>query len=139
MATSGTPALLEQQARGLKPEDAWWVELLETGTLWGADPAQPHCAVSNSFTEEQKTFNGTREVRRRALYDQARAISPRLKGTSDTALGLFLRAQSCVNKRVLRARGWEFPSLQTLRKAWERRYPGWSWRDPELKEWQAGE
>ncbi len=36
-----TEALVEQQSRGLGPEDAWWCELLQTGVLWGANPLRP--------------------------------------------------------------------------------------------------
>ena len=36
----------------MSPKDDWWVELLETGTLWGADWRNPHTAVSNGFDEE---------------------------------------------------------------------------------------
>jgi hypothetical protein len=44
-----TAALLEQQRQSLSPLDSWWVELLEGGTLEGADPAHPDCAVSNEY------------------------------------------------------------------------------------------
>ena len=36
--------LLGQQARSLPFLDAWWEELLQTGTLAGCDPKHPNCA-----------------------------------------------------------------------------------------------
>ena len=33
-------ALIEQRDHSLPPLDAWWIELLETGTLRGADPEE---------------------------------------------------------------------------------------------------
>ena len=41
-----TTALLDQQRQSLSAFDAWWVELLETGELEGADPKAPYRAVS---------------------------------------------------------------------------------------------
>jgi hypothetical protein len=136
-----TQALLDQQSTSLDPFDAWWVELLKIGTLWGANPGMPHTAVSNSYDEEVTNESGyTRTVRRRCLYDQARAISPRLKGASDHALGRYLKDRGCDNRpRVLRRHGWTFPSLDQCRKEWEARFPGWVWDgDDELvAEWEA--
>jgi hypothetical protein len=135
-----TAALLDQQSESLSPLDAWWVESLTTGVLWGADPNSAHCAVSNCYEEEVANDNGyTRTVRRKGLYDQARAISPRLKAVSDHALAHYLKEQGCDNAhRVLRRRGWTFPPLVECRKAWEARFPGWQWRDAGLvAEWES--
>lgn len=134
-----TQGLLDQQSQGLRPEDAWWVELLQTGSLWGADPRQPNCAVSNSYEEEEhNNFGGTRTIKRRGLYDQAREVSPPLKRLSDHLLGGILAKHGCTNTRkVLRRRGWTFPPLAQARAEWEARFPGWTWQDPELQEWQA--
>ena len=132
-----TEALVEQQSRGLGPEDAWWCELLQTGVLWGADPKHPSCAVSNGYEEEKETFNGTRTVKKKCLYDQAREVSPRLKGVSDHMLGRALAAFGCANDhRVLRRRGWQFPALNEARNTWETRFPGWKWHNPDLSEWK---
>ena len=131
-----TEALVEQQSRGLGPEDAWWCELLQTGTLWGADPKRPDTAVSNEWEEKEEGFTGTRTVKRKALYDQAREVSPRLKGYSDHMLGRVLTDLGCTNdKKVMRRRGWHFPTLADARRAWEVRFPGWKWRTPDLVEW----
>src|SRR3954452_20346991 len=56
-----TEALRQQQLRSLSPEEEWWLELLETGTLQGAESSDPSCARSDQ------------------LYDQARRLSPRLR------------------------------------------------------------
>ena len=47
-----TEALRQQRDHSLPPLEAWWCELLETGTLWGADPEEPHRAVSNSYQRQ---------------------------------------------------------------------------------------
>lgn len=121
--------LLNQQSRSLDPFDAWWVELLESGTLEGGDPGAPNMAVSNEYLKD-----GFQRVR--GLYDQARTIEPRLKSRNDHLLGHYLTGRGCNNKvRVMRRRGWTFPPLAKLRKDWEARYPGWPWRDLELQDW----
>jgi hypothetical protein len=132
-----TQALKEQQVRSLLPEDEWWVELLETGLLQGADPKDPSCAVSGTYTRKEESYSGSRIVTCKGLYDQARTISPRLKHRSDIVLGHELSSRGCVSKRVLRARGFQFPPLQEARRAWEARFPGWQWRDPTLTDWQS--
>ena len=55
-----TPALLKQQKQSLSAFDAWWVELLETGELEGAEPGAPNRAVSNAYDEENTDGNYTR-------------------------------------------------------------------------------
>jgi hypothetical protein len=141
-----TEGLRRQRDRSLPPLDAWWCELLETGTLWGADPKAPHCAVSNRYQRLVKVpvyYVGTpiRQVTQFGIFDQARQIEPRLRTyTNDRALGLFLSEMGCDNaKKVLRRQGWTFPPLLQCRTEWEARYPGWNWRNPDLKEWQAEE
>ncbi len=142
-----TEGLMEQRNHSLNPYEAWWCELLETGTLAGADPTEPHRAVSNTYTREieieTKTRYGDtstqiRHVTQIGLYDQARLIEPRLKNrTNDHRLGDHLREMGCDNsKKVLRRRGWTFPPLLQCRAEWEKRYPGWKWRDAEITEWR---
>ena len=145
-----TEGLRQQRDLGLPPFDAWWCEVLETGTLWGSDPKEPHRAVSNSYTRMEKietksrygdTHTQIRQVKQLGLYDQARQIEPRLRNyTNDHQLGSFLRSMGCDGeKKVLRRRGWAFPPLLKCRAAWEKRYPGWKWRNPEIAEWQPEE
>jgi Family of unknown function (DUF5906)/Primase C terminal 2 (PriCT-2)/Bifunctional DNA primase/polymerase, N-terminal len=131
--------LVEQQARSLAPLDGWWVELLETGTLAGCDPEGPaDRAVSNKYEEKVVVGMSDRLVTRPGLYDQARSIEPRLRNhTSDHHLGTFLKEQGCSNERkIMRRRGWIFPPLSVCRAKWEKRFPGWPWRDPDIKEWR---
>ena len=145
-----TAGLKEQRDQSLKPLESWWVELLETGTLTGADPDAPHRAVSNSYPrqieiEVPSSFGQTntqiRHVTQHGLYDQAKLIEPRLRNhTSDHRLGAHLNEMGCDNTaKVLRRRGWTFPSLAECREAWEKRYAGWRWRDTNIKEWRAEE
>jgi hypothetical protein len=135
--------LLDQQARSLAPLDSWWVELLETGTLMGCDPEGPRDrAVSNKYVATiGNSFGGEREVTRPGLYDQARSIEPRLRNhTSDHQLGTYLKKQGCDNaKKVMRRQGWSFPELLECRAAWEARFPGWKWRDPDITAWRSEE
>jgi len=146
--------LLDQQARSLSPLDSWFVELLETGTLAGTNPSgRPDRAVSNKFPFIIATSQGTqsnspfdvvltkREVTRPGLYDQARSIEPRLRNyANDHVLGNYLRERGCDNTRkVMRRQGWAFPPLAECREAWEQRFPGWRWRDANLKAWRREE
>ena len=111
---------------------------METGELEGADPNAPYCAVSNAYTEDVSYDGHIRTVKHDGLYDQARAIEPRLKGRSDHVLGQFLKKQGCTNtERVLRRRGWTFPTLDVCRKDWLKRWPEWKWLDPMTTEWRA--
>jgi hypothetical protein len=135
-----TPALAKQQEESLSPLDQWWLELLQTGVLEGASKFAPNEAISNHWEEEITETDGyggqrKRTVRREGLYDQARRISPRLKGVSDTALGLYLRERGCTNKWVRRRRGWEFPSLNECRERWKERFPETVWRDQDTTKW----
>jgi Family of unknown function (DUF5906) len=129
--------LTAQQALSLGPLDSWWVELLEIGTLSGCDPKAPHRAVSNKYEEKIVAYTD-RLVTRLGLYDQARNIEPRLRNVSDHKLGDFLTEQGGDNSRkVMRRRGWTFPELSECREKWEARFPGWKWRNPNLREWQV--
>ena len=132
-----TAGLLDQQKQSLSAFDAWWVELLETGELEGAEPGAPYRAVSNAYDEEITDGNYTRTVKHRGLYDQARSVEPRLRGRNDHVLGHYLVAQGCENKKVMRRRGWEFPTLPVCRKDWEKRFPEWKWRDPLRVAWSG--
>jgi hypothetical protein len=130
--------LTSQQALSLAPLDSWWVELLETGMLSGCDPTAPNRAVSNKYEEKVVVGVNDRFVTRPGLYDQARTLEPRLRTMSDHKLGSFLDEQGCDNSRkVMRHRGWTFPALLECRKRWEARFPGWPWRNPNLKDWQV--
>ena len=132
--------LLDQQKLSLSPLDAWWVELLETGTLYGADPKDPSRAVSNKYEIKIDVDGHQRVTTRLGLYDQARSIEPRLRQRSDHVLGDYLSKQGCDNtKKVMRRRGWTFPPLEECRAKWEQRYAGWQWRDPITAEWHAEE
>ena len=134
--------LVSQQARSLPALDSWWVELLETGTLLGTDPkGDPGRAVSNKYEEKVVVGISDRWVRRPGLYDQARSIEPRLRShTSDHQLGAYLKERGCSNeKKVMRRQGWTFPPLSKCREDWEKRFPDWQWRDPNIKNWQSEE
>jgi hypothetical protein len=136
-----TAALAEQQEKSLSPFDAWWLELLQTGVLCGADPLSPDKAVSNKYEEQVEEDSGgyggkrTRTVRHDGLYDQARRVSPKLKGTTDAAFGRYLSNQGCTSARVRRRRGWQFPPLSDCRARWLVRFPTTNWLDAEVKEW----
>jgi hypothetical protein len=136
-----TEALAEQQARSLSAEDTWWLELLKTGVLEGADDLRPERATSNRYEVEIIERDGydtkfKRVIWRDGLYDQARRISPRLKNVADAALGRYLANQGCKGgeKRAVwvhRRRGWQFPPLADCRKKWSERFPDTKWDDTE--------
>jgi hypothetical protein len=149
-AVPQTAGLREQRDQSLDPLDQWWAELLETGTLMGADFLHPNRAVSNAYdrTVEAGTsklaVEGSivqtphyRHVKQLGLYDQARSMVPKLRNASDAALAGHLTKMGGENtKKVMRRRGWTFPELDACRAAWLKRYPQWQWRDPELAKWQ---
>jgi hypothetical protein len=136
-----TAGLREQRDQSLEPLDVWWVELLETGVLTGADPDAPHRAVSNSYMREFEIDGGygtkhVRHVMQLGLYNQAKLVEPRLRNFSDHKLGALLKHMGCDNEvKVLRRRGWSFPPLLECRAAWVMRYPDWTWRDTDITEW----
>jgi hypothetical protein len=143
-----TAALRKQRDQSLPPLESWWVELLESGSLRGSDPREPRKAVSTHYSrtvtvEIEGRFGVGKSTQVRTftqpgLYDQARAIEPRLRGHfSDLLLGTFLKKMGCDNgRKVLRRQGWTFPELKHCRAEWEKAYPGWKWRNPDLGEWQ---
>jgi hypothetical protein len=138
-----TAALAEQQEESLSPLDAWWLELLQSAVLTSADPLKPNHAISNKYEEELTESDGyggdrKRTMKRDGLYDQARAVSPKLKGYTDAALGRYLKQQNCGNAWVRRHRGWQFPPLAECRKRWLERFPMTVWNDSETKEWTTG-
>jgi len=140
-----TEALTGQQEESLSALDEWWLELLQTGVLAGADENDPRRAISNKYEIEQDLgtdgYGGrrTRMVWREGLYDQARRISPRLKGRSDTALGRYLKDRGCKNTWIDHQRGWEFPTLTECRAEWLERFPDTKWHDLKLADWTVGE
>ena len=86
----------------------------------------------------RSTRKRKRTVMRPGLYDQARRISPKLKGVSDTALGLFLRDHGCANAWPAQRRGWRFPALADCRDEWCKRFPLTSWSGGPA-DWTFGE
>jgi hypothetical protein len=139
-----TEALTGQQEESLSALDEWWLELLQTGVLAGADENDPSRASSNKWEEKIEEPTGwggtrTRTVFREGLYDQARRISPKLKGRSDKALGRYLKDRGCTSEWVRRDRGWQFPSLADCRAKWLERFPDTKWDDLDLEDWTTGE
>jgi hypothetical protein len=144
-----TKALGKQQEESLPPLDQWWLELLQTAVLEGtASKYAPDKAISNRYEVELSESVGFGETRKRTvwrdgLFDQARRISPRLKGVSDAALGRYLTDQRCANAWVRGGgrgrRGWRFPPLGECRSNWMSRFPETVWRDPNTTEWTSGE
>jgi uncharacterized protein DUF5906/bifunctional DNA primase/polymerase-like protein len=146
-----TTALSKQQEESLSPLDAWWLELLQTGTLAGADENNPTRVISKEYEEviTESTGSGgyggygggsrTRTVKRNGLLDQARDISPRLKQVSDHKIGRYLNDRGCTRTQVRRHRGWQFPPLTKCRDDWCKRFPLTEWDDPALTEWEPEE
>jgi hypothetical protein len=153
-----TAALGRQQVESLSPLDQWWFELLQSGvlagTLSGARKPLPNVATSNAFEveveeeeeiEDSGFYGGTRMRKRKrmvprpGLYDQARWISPKLKGVSDTALGTFLGDHGCMHAWPAQRRGWRFPALADCRDEWVKRFPHTVWAEPSPADWTFGE
>jgi hypothetical protein len=144
-----TAALGRQQEESLNPFDQWWLELLQTGVLAGTCGIRANEAISNTFEEDVVAYKDDygvehmRTVKREGLYDQARRVSPRLKGVSDAAFGRYLSHEDrgCVGGDVWvkRRRAWRFPPLVTCRDKWIERFPLTVWADPGLADWTFGE
>jgi hypothetical protein len=126
-----TEALRQQQERSIKPLDAWVLEYLEEGVLPRGESVAANRALSYSKTD----VDGRNP--RNGLFDEARQRVPTLKRIGDPVLAAHLRDKfGCTPWRSNLARGWEFPPLRECRKKWEEGYPNWSWRHPDLTEWQ---
>jgi RepB DNA-primase from phage plasmid/Family of unknown function (DUF5906) len=138
-----TEGLREQRDYSLEPLDVWWVELLETGVITGSDPLHPCSAVSNAYQREIKvdtsymgeTSTQVRLVTQLGIFDQARQIEPKLRNVSVHALGAYLTAKGCHRARVMRHRGWTFPSLSQCREDWVKRFSGWTWQNTKITAW----
>ena len=92
--------LQDQKRLSLKPDEQWWLHLLEEGSLPDADPENPRRAPSDE------------------LFAQAKKLIPDLKYQGPHLLGRILRKYGCIGVRVDKRRGWEFPLLKEARAAW---------------------
>jgi hypothetical protein len=137
-----TQALADQQWQSLSALDEWWVEVLHTGVLVGSTEDAPNRAVSNDYDEdvEETSVHGgrhVRRVRRKGLFDAARASSPRLRNISDHAIGHYLTDKGIERAWVRRRRGWEVPPLADCRDAWAANFPDVLWHDQGVTDWRA--
>jgi len=136
-----TAALAAQQEQSLSAFDAWWLEVLHTGVLGGTpNPYHPERVISNRYEEEVEDSSGrTRTVKRDGLYDQARRISPKLKGETEAAFGRYLsnEQRGAESNWVQRHRGWHFPPLAKCRERWLARFPQTKWREPGVMGWRV--
>lgn len=114
-----TDALLEQQEEGLSPIDSWWREILENGCIPGSTKDEPDFSYSHVLLE--------------SAQDSSTKLKEYLKAKK---FGTYLAQLGCVPERKSNnLRGWKFPSLSVMRNRWEKRFPGTTWEDEELKEW----
>ena len=117
-----TDGLRRQKEQSMPFIEQWFDELLQDGKL-------PICLLGQ---ESPKRF-----VQTRALVVDAVQRVPRLRDyLTDKAMGDFLRRQGCKPDRSNSVRGWRFPPLAQMRKAWKRRYDWRVWDAPEQQEWQ---
>ena len=80
-----TEGLRQQRDHSLPPLEAWWCELLETGTLRGSDPTEPHRAVSNSLQRQDQDRDQV-PLRRHPHPDPTRQAARALRsGKADRA------------------------------------------------------
>jgi hypothetical protein len=116
-----TDALNDQIMRSLKPEEQWWLSLLQAGELPGAHMKDPSLSPSE------------------VLFDHARRTVPGLRHASDHLLGRYLRALGADRDhdwRVQGKRAWHFPALGQARADWAAKLPT-RWDAPGAKEWTA--
>ncbi len=116
-----TLALAEQKVRSLRPEDQWWLGLLQEGQLPGVEASSDPCSAPG-----------------KALYEHARSTVPGLRRASEHSLAGVLKKRGCYRRgkdyRIRGSRAWIFPPLAELRRAWTARLPT-EWETPD--EWAA--
>lgn len=110
-----TAGLADQQERSLTPGDEWILTLLEHGALPLCPRGRPNIAYSNNITGAP------------GLYQDARERVPALRHASDRKLGMTLAAWGCANWSDGTRRGWEFPPLDDMRRAWDGRVGSRAW------------
>ena len=112
-----TKALIEQKMESLNGLEQWWLGLLNTGELPGAEEQNP------------------RLVRSSRLFDDAKQLFKN-RYITETGLGIFLRDMGCENHHNAKFRGWIFPPLPEARQRWTVRIGGeWDWLAPDLRDW----
>lgn len=112
-----TAALREQKELSLSPVDEFILGILEEGNIPGPPMPRKTAAV---YSGDQGRDPG--------LYTHMRQASPRLRNTSDRALGTALKKWGCRNAVASGGtRGWQFPPLSEMRGEWERRYGRRDW------------
>lgn len=127
-ALPATAALRDQQAANLAGLEAAFVELLESGML----PGQALGGPAN------EAVSGDSDVSQPGLLAWLRRSSPDLRFVSDHKIGAFLKKVGATNvKKIHRRAGWTFPPLMQLRREWEEKFPGWTWRCPDILQWQS--
>lgn len=117
-----TSALLEQKLATLAPQDEWFFDLLQHGSLPNPEASAPNKALA------------------RGLFLAARESFPRLRDVSDTKLGHTLRKWGCSRFIKQNKRGWVFPPLRLAREKFEKaiRSPI-DWDRPGLNDWQPSD
>ena len=113
--TDGTP----EKPRGLSGEEQRLEEILQKGALPSHVENCPDRAIARSLVEDVRYH--------------VPAIRYKL---SDNAFGRFLRKNGCRRWRTATTKGWQFPPLNEMRGAWEKKFGGWKWYEPGLKDWQ---
>jgi hypothetical protein len=134
-------ALLSQQERSLDFFDEWWSTVLDDGVIPGALAKHSDCSPP---LEDFAVYDYLREIQVPGLLSRARKLDPhRGRYVTGAAFGRTLGARGCVKTKIAyrdrQRRTWRFPPLKVARAAWEERFPGWQWSEPEIEEWQAGE
>jgi hypothetical protein len=109
-----TKALQEQTG-----EEEWLQAVLQDGYIPGREDGRLDRVAANS------------------IWKDAQSRIPKLRWMSETSFGNWLRKDwGCRKWRTANLRGWQFPPLPEMRAAWENKFGGWPWDEPELKEWQ---
>ncbi len=128
-AKPNTAALHDQKMRSLPPEDEWLLAILEDGAL--PESAVPLGKSAEAYSGDRDTYPTTSH----GLYTVARRSVPRLRDWSDKRLGAALTTWGCQRRRFHDGRGWSFPSLADMRRAWEQRYGPQEWPEGTGPDW----
>ena len=147
-AVPQTEELRQQRDHSLPPLEAWWCELLETGTLWGADPGSRIGRSATAISARSRSRPSPAMATLPPRPDTSTSLASMIRrGGSNRASGPpVIIASDGISARwaapmewVLRRRGWMFPPLSECRAEWVKRYPDWTWRSSGPAEWPAEE
>ena len=126
-AVPQTAALQEQKELSLEPLDRWWLHVLKRGCL-------PDAREVGDIPTDWHTARPLAFLTQWAATDAQGLLRNAYNELSEDSIGRYL-ATTLGLKRLKDPKGkrgyWAPATLKEARAAWETRFGGWSWDDPE--------